>query len=100
MELGVHGGEAFAVYYGVVGAETGEGVDVGVGVVLLETAVVQPEYALGVEAALEFCLYVVGGVAAVGVEVALGGGEYGALTVAFDAAAFEFEVEVVFVCVV
>ena len=40
LELGVHGGEAFAVYYGVVGAETGEGVDVGVGVVLLEAAVV------------------------------------------------------------
>lgn len=81
---------------GVVGAEAGKGVDVSVGVVACEIAMMQPKHLSGVEKAEELLLDVVRSehVVAVGGEQTGGGGEDCATAVGLDAAAFEHEVEV------
>ena len=82
---------------GVVGGETGERVDMGIGIVAGEVAVVDPQDAVGSErvAQIVFNLSAREVAVAVGGEEALGGGEYRAAAVAFDGASFEHEAETV-----
>ena len=86
---------------GVVGAETSEGVDVRIGVVARQIAVVEPKDAFGAEAFAEqqFDLSAIGHrhrvafETTVGIEEASGRGEERAGAVALDGTAFEFEIE-------
>lgn len=81
----------------VVGGETGERVNVGIGIVAGEVAVVDPQDAVGAERVAEtvFNLSAREVAVAVGGEEAFGGGEYRAAAVAFDGASFEHEAETV-----
>ena len=94
-----HLGASLAVDDGVVGGEACQGVYVGIRVVALQASVVEPQDALGREASAEFPAYGLlggrglGGGAPVIVQVALGGGQYGALAVALYGTAFQFEVQ-------
>ena len=70
-----------------------------VGIVADERAVLQPDDALGTQPQLQALFYVVlrQRLVAVGGQQAAGGGEDGASAVALDGAAFEHEVQMVFV---
>ena len=104
-QLRFHGGEGFVVLIGwvcatdvgngVVGAKAGEGIDVTVGVVAGEVAVVEPKDAVGMEITQQTFLNLVAGEVgvAVGREEALAGRQQRALAVALYAAAFEDKVK-------
>ena len=91
--------EALDVGNGIVGTEASQCVDVRIGVVACQIAVVEPEDALGVERGEQslFNLLLGEGLVAVGRQEALAGGEDGAAAVALDAATLQDEVEVVLV---
>src|SRR3546814_9079521 len=79
---------------GVIGGEAGEGVDVGVGVVALEVAVVEPQHAvLGEPAGQPFAQFAARGLRVAFVQ-ALPGGQQGAVAVGFDGAAFQSKINI------
>ena len=83
----------------VVGTEAGQRVNVAVGVVACEVAVVEPEDASCVERLEQpgLDLFLCQRLVAVGCKQASACGQDGALSVALDAAAFQHEVEVVLI---
>ena len=103
-ELGFHSLECFVVFVGGVGAldvedrvgggQAGKGIDVAVGVVACEVAVIQPEDAPSAEVLEEALLDFLTSEArvALGRKEALTGGQQGAASVALNAAAFKDKV--------
>ena len=85
---------AIGVEQGVVGRHTDDGVDVAVGVVAAEVAVVDPDDALGAEAFFQFFLYLLARAWLVAPHLALGGGHDGSTSVALDGSSLEHEVGV------
>ena len=84
---------------GIVRAEASEGVDVAVGVVTGEVAVVKPQDTIGMEVMQQTLLDLLAvevGVT-VGGQQTLAGGQENAASVALDAATFQNEIEMRFV---
>ena len=77
---------------GVRRGEAGQGVDVGIGVVALQVAVVEPEHAVLVQPAGELPRQLLAGRVRMALAQALPGGQQGARTVRFDRAAFQCEI--------
>src|SRR3546814_13040495 len=79
---------------GVIGSEAGEGVDVGVGVVALEVAVVEPQHAvLGEQAGQPFAQFAARGLRVAFVQAPPGGQE-GAVAVGFAGYGFQCKLKV------
>jgi hypothetical protein len=89
-------GIATGIDDGVVRADAYQGIDMAIGIIANETAVVEPYNALGTEIFLEagFNLSLREGLVAMRRHEATRSGEDGALAIALDRAAFEDEVEV------
>jgi hypothetical protein len=87
-------GIATGIDDGVVRADAYQGIDMAIGIIANETAVVEPYNALGTEIFLETDLYLClcEGLVAMGRHETTGGGEDGALAIALDGTAFEDEV--------
>ena len=84
---------------GVVGTDACQRVDMAIGVIANQGAVVEPHHALGTQICFEAFLYLGlrEGLVSVGGHQATGGGKNGAFAIALDRAALEDEVEMVFV---
>ena len=87
---------ASGVEQGVVGRHTDDGVDMSIGVITAELAMMNPDDALGTQAVFQFFFYLLNCARLVAFQQAERGCHDGASAIALYGSSFEFEVFVVF----